>query len=566
MSLLLGAYDPKEEEEKQKERKKLKKQKCSKGCEHCILGKGYEHTPVFSQNTLIPFETIRENETEKIVVILVPHPDYGCDDLLSYKTRELIGTWTRKYLVNATKIYLFPIVRCPTNKDPTKKSVELCEPYLREALVKASPNVIIGLGKATGIPFKMTGKANEVMGRVYSVAPIKLGNTVTQECKLIITHSPDKFIEDTKIISSVESAFVQANRLLSNEVENKPDNYYLIESPKEFADWVDIHLSDKILSKTIHAFDIETNGRNIHPTNEFEVQHPAKIRCISFSWSDGYGVCVPLEDDYESYYPILKKFMESDTKFIGHNVAFDYFFLKLINNITVKRIIGDTMLMAYLLDPGRGQYGYGLKRLACELTNLGGYETDMKSTEDELDADGNIIKTKWEIANMETMAPYNCADSDTTLRIYKQFIDQIKEQNMMPAHWILTNAWLTLGTMSHNGLFINREWVDNSRKRIEELISGYEAELTRLCNGKSFDWNSPQQIGHVLYDLLGYAIPNTESGVPLTNESDEKNRPTGDTELSIINTPFTQCLRKYRRASKLLSTYFNGYLINNDLD
>lgn len=289
-----------------------------------------------------------------------------------------------------------------------------CEQYLRNELIDASPDVIICLGKSCVVPFKLDGTANEVMGRIYSVEPIVSidGKKQSKPCKLIVTHSPDKFVEDYKIVSSVESAFKQANRLLSGGGDESPDNYYLIESPEEFRNWANQHMTDAVLKEKVHAFDIESNGREIHPTTEFDLKHPPKLRCISFSWGSGYAICVPIEENYNEYLPILKDFMGSDIKFIGHNVTFDYFFLKLVNGITTKRIVGDTMLMAGLVDPGRGAYGYGLKRLACEMTQMGGYETDMKSTEEEIDEEGHIIRTKWELADMQTMAPYNCADSD----------------------------------------------------------------------------------------------------------------------------------------------------------
>lgn len=549
------SYIPTQSAEKAKKRKKEKLK--IQGCVKCPLSKNFEHTPVYSRNLLVPYKTIRQNSEEKIVVILIPRP-YTDEELLPYKARNMLGTWTAQLLPDAHKIYMFPVIQCPHIKDPTKNMVGCCEEYLRKELVEANPDVIICLGKAASLPFKLDGKATEIMGRIYNVAPIKSGDKQSKSCKLIVTHSPDKFTDDRKTIGAVESAFNQANRILIGGNIETPDNYYLIESPEEFEHFVNEHLTSPKLSKLVHAFDIETNGRAIHPASDFDLAHPPKLRCISFSWGAGFAVCVPTENDELSYLPILKRFMESSIKFIGHNVSFDFFFLKLVNNIATKNIVGDTMNMAYLL--GFGGFA-GLKPLAAQLTNLGGYETDMKSTPDEVDEDGNIVKTKWELADMETMAPYNCADSDATLQIYTQFIEKIKEKNMLPAHWIMTKAIFHLGEMEHMGLHVNSDWVNSTKEYMSVLLEKYKKELKSLCNGHEYDWNSPQEMAHVLYDLFNYDIPDTgKQNNKKGNDEDNASLPTGDVALSIINTPFTQALRKYRKCFKLLSTYFNGYL------
>lgn len=89
------------------------------------------------------------------------------------------------------------------------------------------------------------------------------------------------------------------------------------------------------------------------------------------------------------------------------NVTFDLSFMRVVYGIIVKCLAADTMLMAYLLDPTRGKYGYGLKPLSQEHTDLGAYETEVKEGEDECDENGNVIRTKWEKVDMITLATYN---------------------------------------------------------------------------------------------------------------------------------------------------------------
>ena len=496
--------------------------------------------------------------------------------LVSKEARDLIRSWTREH-ITANKVYLTSVVKCPHTKDPTKLMIQCCEERLRQELLNIQPDVIICMGKAAAVPFNLGGKMTELLNRVMTVKPLTYSfsapgkdtkRIVTREAKIIVTYDPVKFVSDIKVRSAVEACFRQAERLSLGATIKPPDKYYLIESPREFEDWVERHLTDERLNKRIHAFDIETNGRLIHPKTEFDAQYPPKLRCVSFSWGPGMAICVPYEDD-PAYHVPLKRFMESDIQFTGHNVAFDIFFLKLVNDIHTKHLFGDTMLMAAMLNPGKGKYGYGLKPLAAEWTDLGGYETDMKSTPDTLDDQGRITETKWEKVDMDVMAPYNCADADATLQIYHIFMGFFKQRKMLPAHWVMTHALFPLAEMEHNGFLVDRNWVDTSRKKIEDIVARYEQKLKELCGGKEYLWSSPDALSMVMYDEFKYPVPNLDPfavGRSDEDDSSDSSRPTNDAALSIINTPFTQTIRKYRRATKLLSTFFNGYLVHTGLD
>ena len=170
---------------------------------------------------------------------------------------------------------------------------------------------------------------------------------------------------------------------------------------------------------------------------------------------------------------------------------------------------------------------------------------------------------------MDVMAPYNCADADATLQIYHIFMGFFRERKMLPAHWVMTHALFPLAEMEHNGFLVDRNWVDTSRKKIEDIVVQYEQQLKELCGGKEYLWSSPDVLSMVMYDEFKYPVPNLDPfavGRSDEDDSSDSSRPTNDAALSIINTPFTQTIRKHRRATKLLSTFFNGYLVHTGLD
>lgn len=563
------------QKEADKALRKHKRDTVNMGCLKCPLSDVNGAAPQYTLERLHTKRHARKSDDEHIIMIVYSAPAND-QDFIAKAANKMIEDWTSEYLT-VDNVYITPVVKCVSAKDPITTTHKCCDRFLREELLTIQPDVILCLGKAAAAPFNLKGKVTELYNRIYDVAPIEEIDFTTGEqtgkksrpAKLIVTYSPAHFMDDYKLRSSVEAAFGQANRIANGGKIIPPDRYYLIESAEEFGKWVDRHLKDPRLNNLVHAFDIETNGRELHPKTRFDAQFKPKLRCVSYSWGNGVAICVPFEDDPEGYYPYLKRFHESDIKFIGHNVAFDYFFLRIVNKIWTRNIVGDTMLMASMLNPGKGKYGYGLKPLSAQYTDLGGYETDMKGTPDDVDPENpkHILRTKWEKVSMDVMAPYNCADADATLQIYKIFIKRITDRKMLVAHWIMTHALIPLGEMEHNGFLVDRKWVDESRAKIETILEGYKQELRDLGNGRDYDWNSPKEVGIFLYEIMKYPIPQLDPWASDLREEDDKSEyPTGDAALSIINTPLTQALRKYRKASKLLSTYFNGYLMNTGLD
>ena len=586
-------------------------------CKGCKLLKN--GLPPYKDVKLKGYTKMRLSEEEPIVLILSGAPYSSTMWANQAKYGEMLKDMIDPLRENGIMVCYDSVVRCPTldrmdarfkdvDKEPPVGCIKACVNHVAEVLTRLQPDVIVCLGKAPACIFGIAGKVKSMYNRVYDVSPLAMFDKetcsfdtakYTRPAKLIVTYTLDQVYEDYTCKDAMTSAFRQAGRLAQGFKAEPPDNYYLIESADEFKTWAKRHMSDVRLSKAVHAFDIETNGRDIHPKTPFSAAHPPKLRCISFSWNKGMAICVPYEDDPEGYYPILKEFMESDIPFVGHNVAFDIYFLKLVNDIHTKVLVGDTMLMAALLNPGRGKYGYGLKPLAAEYTDLGGYETDMKSTEDEKDAAGNIVKSKWEIADMSVMAPYNCADADSTLQIFKIFYEKISKavtvvdsigqvflrkptpyerqprppltvMRMLDAHQVMTKALFPLADMEHNGFLIDREWTDNSRRIIQGLQERFSNELADLrpgeLKGKRADWGSPDQISDILTREFGVDMKQIVKDPLVETLINSEKESVGDVVLAAIHNDFTHVLRKWRKASKLLSTYFDGYLVNNGLD
>lgn len=140
-------------------------------------------------------------------------------------------------------------------------------------------------------------------------------------------------------------------------------------------------------------------------------------------------------------------------------------------------------------------------------------------------------------------------DCDATLQIYKKFYKQLLGYNMINVSDMLADAIHVICDLQINGVLIDQEFVQETIPKLEGLIAQYDAELTELAGGK-YDWNSPKELGKLLYEILGYKNPYGPNFDAY---------PTDDEALSRINTPFTNVMRKYRKAFKLCNTYFKGY-------
>ncbi|MDD2231177.1 MAG: DNA polymerase, partial [Candidatus Cloacimonetes bacterium] len=480
----------------------------------------------------------RVHAKEKVVLVLADHAT-GSRYCLDDAELRLINESTKNLKVDS--VYIMPVVKCLHNKTPTKLMIESCESRLRIDIESLKPDVIVCLGKGPATLFNISGQIDKIKGGAFDVVGLAGVNA-----KLIITQPIDKVVGDISLRSEFFSDFKKAERFCSKVEIVAPEKYNLCETPEEFNTWVEkvIKNSDKF----VIAADIETNGRDMHSTR-------AKMRSISFSWAKGYALCVPFEDDPEGYLPGLRLLFSSNVRFIFHNGVFDMSFLKVVYGIVVANFIADTMLQAYLLSPGKGKYGYGLKPLSLEHTDLGAYATEMHDVEDDEDHETTGMN-KWEKVPMLTLATYNCCDTDATLQIYKKFWAELVALKMTAASDLLAEATYVVCDLQINGVLLDREFIAETTPKLEALLVGYEEELVKLAGAK-YDWNSPKELGKLLYEVLGYANPYGP-GVP--------GYPTDDEALDRINTPFTSMLRKHRKCSKLCNTYFKGYFSKVESD
>ncbi len=373
-----------------------------------------------------------------------------------------------------------------------------------------------------------------------------------------------ELLNEARIEGKEEKKIAAENKFIRNRKEFK----YLSIDPKESGGQKKFNsfLKDLGLQKQF-SFDTETSSFD-------------PITCdllgISFSWKNGEAYFIHLRianekeqkkisqvslfaekkpeqsegSEEKKWLLKLNPILENGgIKKIAHNGKYD---LRVLKNfgIDVKGFSFDTMIAAYLLDPGAR--GLGLD--AVTLSEFG-FE---KISKDDL-----LGKTRERIAfsevQKENLSLYSCEDADFTFRLVKRLQPKLKEQNQEKLFSEIEIPLIAvLAEMEENGIKLDKNFLGKMGGEVRERIKDLE---TKICQsaGKNFNINSTKQLKEILFeDLL---IPTDNIKKTKTGFS------TAADELAKLRGlhPIIVLLEEYRELAKLESTYIDALpkLINS---
>lgn len=476
--------------------------------------------------------------------------------------------------------YFTGAVKCPTPSDsrgeqrqPLKDEIDNCMQYLEAEIEVINPDIIVPMGNValkkisgkTGIT-KFRGKAVEDNGRI--IFPILHPANIFKQPKHATQFAKD--IENLALLLDQGKGFMERADVEYRYLENVNEIEAECERLED-AEWV--------------VFDLETTGLNPFLADQ-------KIICISLTDRDHNGVTIPLEhpefvwDDvsFQRVKKALKKLLENpNPKKVAHNGKFDMRWLMAKYLIDVRNFAFDPMLAHYVaVSEERG--GHGLKELAWEHTDMGGYDNALDEFRKTLPEDkrynyGNI---PWKI-----LREYAAADVDCTMRLIPVFLPLIEAN----PKWVIAyndlfiNASYALCDVESNGIKLSREvWAEYNDafpkriKEIEEKLRQYpevvliEREKLRMFElralemkkpkeerdpeilkwnkfkGFKFNFGSVQQLRELLFERLGLSTPfKTDTG----------ELSTGADALEHLEDkhPISGLLSEWRKLDKLYGTY-----------
>ena len=255
--------------------------------------------------------------------------------------------------------------------------------------------------------------------------------------------------------------------------------------------------------------------------------------------SVGYSAWFPfsyLED--EGISDEFKQFLRRDAGIIGHGLK------KLIRallelDFPTPKIIMDTEIAAYLLNPSRNSYL--LNDLLQEYAKLSVQRgPGIPEGQLDLDAQGD--------SNMQQIA----IEAASIALLHKPLEDLIKEEGLAQLNNEIELPLINvLAEMEFSGIQVDLEGLKRLRDRLESEVSNVRKKIHQLA-GQEFNVNSTKQLQQVLFtDLNLEPRKKTKTGFSTDAQTLEKMK--GDH-------PIIEELLEYREVEKLRSTYGQGLL------
>ncbi len=220
---------------------------------------------------------------------------------------------------------------------------------------------------------------------------------------------------------------------------------------------------------------------------------------------------------------------------VGHNIKYDKLVLKKYG-IEIYPF-DDTMLMSYLLEPGK----QGLDHLVEKHLNhtMIPFKDVVKQGKSSVTFDHVPFK--------EATA-YAAEDADYTLRLHTFLKPQLLTSGLLGLYETIDRPLVDiLVQMEETGITVDTHYLKSLSQEFSKKISALETTIHEMT-GKVFNIGSPKQLGEVLFDHL--KIPNGQKGKSesYTTDSDvlEKIAP---------DYPVAQKILEWRQLSKLQNTY-----------
>ncbi|MBN1292297.1 MAG: DNA polymerase I [Candidatus Latescibacteria bacterium] len=245
--------------------------------------------------------------------------------------------------------------------------------------------------------------------------------------------------------------------------------------------------------------------------------------------------------DHEKVYPRLKSILSDKFRAkIGHNAKYDAIILRR-NGFKLSPFTFDTMLAAYVIDPG--SRSYSLKILSEQHLN------HVMQPITELIGKGKNQVSFAEV-DIKSAAHYSGDDADVTLKLKKLFSPRLEKERLdklfreveMPLMDVLMD-------MEMRGVCLDIPFLEDMSDDLLRNMEIVEKEIYEIA-GEEFNINSPKQLGTILFDKIGLK-PVRKSKTGPSTDVDVL------TKLAHIHELPNKIL-DYRQLMKLKSTYVDA--------
>jgi DNA polymerase-1 len=333
-----------------------------------------------------------------------------------------------------------------------------------------------------------------------------------------------------------EMEFAKLLKDFSLQTDHRDDDYRLITGRGEFDDLV-----QNLKKAGTFALDLESTS--IEPMR-------AEIVGLSFSFEPHRAFYLPVGHAYpgapeqlsrEGVLRTLRPLLEDPgMKKYGQNIKYDYILLA-NSGIRLQGIAGDDMIASYLLNPSK--HRHSLEELSREYL-----DRQIITYSDVAGSGAKAIP--FSQVEVGKACRYSGEDADLTLQLAQLLMPKIEADGFAELfHEVELPLIEVLAAMEMNGVRLDVPLLEVMSREFEIKMDKISEEIFDLA-GESFNINSPQQLGKILFERL--KLPGG------------KRTKTGySTDVEVLNElskdfPLPAKVLEYRSLSKLKSTYVDA--------
>ncbi|MBI4237880.1 MAG: DNA polymerase I [Deltaproteobacteria bacterium] len=330
--------------------------------------------------------------------------------------------------------------------------------------------------------------------------------------------------------------FTSLQKELAPHVSLERAGYQCLTEPAALAQWV-----ERVRSVGQCALDTETTSLN---------PRHAGLVGISMAVAPGEAVYIPLRHQYLGVPPQLP--LEAVVAMLGpvlrdaqvakylQNAKFDLPILAR-HGLPVAGVVCDTMIAAYLLNPGGP---HGLDAMAQQ------YLDHTMITFRDVLASGEGERKDFTDVPLDDACRYAAEDADATWQLAIRFLPELEQEGLA---WLFREVEMpllhVLMAMETVGVAVDATKLAQLAKGLRERLSRVEAEIFSAA-GEAFNIASPKQLGVILFEKLQLpGAKRTKTGYATHADVLER---------LAAQHPLPRLILEHRSLAKLLSTYLDA--------
>jgi DNA polymerase-1 len=461
-------------------------------------------------------------------ILSLEHDAQEADDLIASMTRQLGAQGCRVVIVSGDKDLLQLVGDNVILWDPmTDRQMD---PAMVKEKYQIEPDQLLDY-------FALTGDSSDNIPGVPGVGPktarklIREHRTLEELFERVDEMKPSRMKE--RLILHQKDAFLSRDLIrLNHDVKVPADqDDYLVREPD--ADSLRELLSElefySLLKSDVPARGVDTGGFSLVQTPGQLDDLVARLKkarhlvvdtetnSLDTLTAELVGVSICMDEDAAWYLPCghrdeggdlvpgqlapdlviaaLRPFLENEElPKIGHNLKFDWSILSSSHNgkVDLAGPLYDTMIGAWLIDPGRRSYK--LDDLCLEL--------DVRMTTFAEVTGGDKRADSFVRVDLERAGDYSCEDVYGTLLLFKHQQPQLEKLGLWSLFQDIECPLIpVLARMERAGIRVDDQLLMDLSEEFGRKLSELEEEIFRLA-GREFNIKSPQQLGEVLFEDL----------------------------------------------------------------